>query len=46
MLFDIGHVLVFQYNRILPMDQHGGRNNDGKMTMRHMGGGHKQVIAK
>ena len=27
---------------ILKKSKSGGRNNDGKMTMRHMGGGHKQ----
>jgi large subunit ribosomal protein L2 len=27
---------------IAPMKKSGGRNNEGKMTMRYMGGGHKQ----
>ena len=27
---------------VAPMKKSGGRNNDGRMTMRYMGGGHKQ----
>ena len=28
---------------LLPMKRSGGRNNEGKMTMRYMGGGHKKM---
>ena len=27
---------------LAPMKKSGGRNNDGRMTMRYLGGGHKQ----
>merc|ERR1711937_395171 len=38
------HKVALQFGEVTKStpEKSGGRNNDGKMTMRHIGGGHKQ----